>query len=217
MASPRPRPARPAAAPLTARWGSSKMVACCSAGTPRPVSVTATVTVGLPSGACPADASSRMHALVGELDRIADEVEHHLLQPGRIAHDPWTTLRKVGLEGQVAALGESVDRSTAARPRTSERSSGSSARRSCPAWLLARSSTSSIKRPRCAALVAMRSRSWWRAGASSGPSAASRRMRSDRPTTTPSGVRSSWLTMDRKRLRCALASSARRRAARASW
>ncbi len=84
------------------------------------------------------------------------------------------------------------------------RSTNSLVRRSCPASLLARSSTSPMSPPRCWALALMRS-----------TSLSCNRIPLN-PTMRFSGVRSSWLTVDRKRLFIRFASSARRRPSVAS-
>ena len=118
-----------------------------------------------------------------------------------IAHDPRTRVRKGRLERQSRACAISrPDRRRPAEDLAPGRAARAISRRP-PASPLARSRTSSINRPRCSALAAMRSRSWTRRRERAAvlvrlaqhDVAQARRPRS-------AGVRSSWLTIDRKRL-----------------
>ena len=169
-----------------------------------PVSLTSNATRTAALARAPLAQAQRDAAALGELDRIADQVEQHLLQALRVAEHPIDGARA---RGRAPAPGPCSRhwRETAPPPRrrwraaTSAHASGSACRPRSSSGRARRSGSPSASRrttPRCAPACA--------AAASS----CERRSRSSAPSTPFIGVRISWLIVARNCDLATLAASA---------
>ena len=109
MASPRPVPPLPRVPEPSACWNSSKTRSCWAGSIPGPVSATETTKVAAPDRGAEADLAG-----VGELDRVADEVEQHLAEAPLVAPAGGEVARRLHAQGQpLRAARDSVALTTA--------------------------------------------------------------------------------------------------------
>ncbi len=207
----RPMPV-PSIGPVSwpARWNGSKIRSCLSGGMPMPSSTTVIRTI---AGPVPTSNRTRPPGLPY---LIAFEPKFIRICASRVRSASTRGSPAGSASGAIVislrvAIGSSVDTTS---PSTSPTATGSTEIVMPPASILARSSTSSIRRSRCSPpRSTWCSRSSWR-GASG--SLRSRSSSWANPRIALSGVRSSWLIDDRNSLLAALARSAASRARRSS-